>query len=103
AGFASACAPSRGGALPDDTPCATRLPLERPALEPPPPLAAPRSQLAVELALDVAGLRRELERRVPVVLAEARDRPVGTPGEATYRVSRGALDVRLADGALLVS
>ena len=64
------------------------------------PLAAlewPTSTLFVQVAVPAERIIQILERRVPSLLAQAKDREIGAPGKATYQVRRGKPAVR-ADG-----
>jgi hypothetical protein len=83
--------------------CAERLPPEPPKFAAPLERAAPPSDVVLELAADRRRIAREIEQRVPVLLASAKRRPIGTPGEATYRVTRGGFDVRVVGERLVVS
>jgi Domain of unknown function (DUF4403) len=60
------------------------------------------SRVTVQVALDTRRLARELERRVPVVLAHARARGVGAAGVASYVVRRGGFALSLAGNRLVV-
>src|SRR5262245_43784771 len=97
------CGPQKSVASASAEHCAERLSTAPPRFEPPPARASRSSELGLELVADRRRIAREIEQRVPVVLASARRRPVGTPGEATYRVTRGGFDVRLAGDRLVVS
>lgn len=82
--------------------CSARLPGTEPAFTDAPAVQAPESHIAVDVAINTHRLGRELSRRVPVVLAQARDQNVGAPGQATYVVRRGAFHFGVHGDELLV-
>jgi len=82
--------------------CSARLPGSEPAFAEVPAVQAPESHIAVDVAIDTHRLGRELSRHVPVVLAQARDRNVGAPGQATYVVRRGGFHFGISGNNLLV-
>ncbi len=80
-----------------------RLVDETPELPPPNEVPTPTSKLVVGASVDVELIQRELGKRVPVVLATARRKPVGSPGEATYTVRRRGFGVRVVKNRVVVS
>ncbi len=101
--LATGCGPHPSAAHPTGSgTCSARLPASEPAFADAPAVQAPESHIAVNVAIDTHRLGRELSRRVPVVLAEARDQNVGAPGQATYVVKRGGFHFGVHDSDLLV-
>lgn len=80
---------------PIDDHCAVRLEGEAPELPPPPVLTAAESRLAVTAELPTQWLAKQIGKRVPTTLASAKRRDVGTPGEVSYVVTRGAFSFDL--------
>ncbi len=102
-GLVAACGPHAGPAhasAPGQ--CSARLPGTQPDFAEAPAVQAPKSHIAVDVAIDTRRLGRELSSRVPVVLAQARNRNVGAPGQATYVVRRGAFHFGMRGSDLLV-
>ncbi len=103
AALAVACgAGSHGASSTGDGVCSVRLAPTTPAFTDAPVVEAPESRIAVDVRVAVARLKSELSRHVPVVLAQANRRDVGTPGQATYVVRRGDFNVRLDADQLVV-
>lgn len=70
-----------------------------PALELPAALPAPpTSEVWLSIDVPLAVIQREVERHVPRTLAAERDRPIGGPGQVTYRVTRGTPKLRASAG-----
>src|SRR5688572_26842274 len=73
----------------------------RPTL--PGPVAAPwlrAGEAWLSIDVPVTALEAEFERHVPRMLAAEEDRPIGSPGLVTYRVTRDKPRLRAADGRL---
>ncbi len=83
--------------------CSERLPAARVELPPAPATEAPVSRVAVTISAAPRAIAREIERQVPVTLANVRRQPVGAPGEASYRVRRGPFGVALSGERLFVT
>ncbi|MCC6213494.1 MAG: DUF4403 family protein [Polyangiaceae bacterium] len=94
-----------GGGGPERSPRAACVPLpeEVAALRPATPWEPERSRVALDVAVPVAAITGELERRLPRELARGARVPVGAAGEATYRVRRGAFSLAARGGAVTVS
>ncbi len=65
----------------------------RPDIVPPEDLKTPTSHLAIRAQLSEGFINDLLDDHLPRRLAEERDRHVGAPGRATYRVERGRLSL----------
>jgi hypothetical protein len=83
--------------------CSVRLAAAQLPAGDPPELATPRSRLSVEVSAELSAVERELERQVPVSLAGERRRPIGTPGDVSYAVSRGRVTSKLVSDRLVVA
>lgn len=83
--------------------CGARLRPARLSFDAAPEIETPESRLAVDIRVSTTRLARELGARVPRVLAHAERVPVGTPGEASYRVARGDFAVTLSGERLVVA
>jgi hypothetical protein len=75
----------------------------RPTLVPARPFAPPASELPVHVAVATDRIRRELNARVPVVLADVRGQHIGKPGRVSYMVRRSSLRLGLYERRLVVS
>jgi len=64
----------------------------------PPPI----SKLVVTGHVPLSRIADEIAGQVPKVVASGSRKPIGAPGEATYRVTRGGFAVKLAGSALVV-
>jgi hypothetical protein len=74
---------------------------EPPSLPPPHPVPPARSgELWLSIDVPLAVIEREFEKQVPKTLAAEEHRPIGAPGEVTYRVTRGKSKLRATDGRL---
>jgi hypothetical protein len=99
-----ACGPRPGSEAPGRAICDERLsPPVALELPPAPPGETPRSGISIAVTASTKALGRELERHVPVTLADVRRQPVGAPGEASYRVRRGSLGVALQGDRIFVT
>ncbi len=70
---------------------------------PPVAIELPPSELVLGAALEKKQLLDLLAEHIPATLAHEKRRPIGSPGEVTYTVTRGAMDARVNDGALEVT
>lgn len=62
-----------------------------PSFATPPPAHIPGSVIVLHAQLGEEWLNRQLSKHAPLTLAQENDREVGTPGRATYTVTRGAV------------
>lgn len=86
--------------------CATRLPpraggitREGPA---PAPLVVPRSTIVVHAEIPLAGLKPQLETKVPRRVVDERNQDIGVAGRLEVTVDRGAIGLRAEGDALVV-
>ncbi len=97
------CRPDRPGSGHDATgPCTPVEPAPF-GLPDAPELRPPVSRVVLDAKVPTSVLRREIEKQVPVTLATARRQPVGTPGEVSYQVTRGSIQLALEGTELKVS
>jgi len=101
-GLPLACTPhTQGGSAATTGVCRPIPHTERPSLPPPhpvPPMPSGELWLSIDVPLTV--IESEFEKHVPRTLAAEERRPIGAPGEVTYRVTRGKPKLRGADGRL---
>jgi len=100
----TAAAPSPSASTTTSAPklCATTLPSATLPVEPAPPFEPPSSNLVVEARVSVAALTQAVDATLPKTLDSAQRKPIGTPGEITYQVTRGQPALSLKNGALVV-
>lgn len=91
-----ACPSRNRGADGSGEACETRLDDTPLAIAAPDPIELPRSHITVDFEASVTALDREIGRQVPTRLATVRSMDIGAPGEASFTVDRGALNLAVA-------
>src|SRR5690606_37494711 len=103
--LAVACASGvRGSGPVDERPsCSERVDQSKPSGKLASQVPLPSSRIVLTASVDKPQLLREIASHIPETLATAKRRPIGTPGEVSYTVTRGSVDSSIADGAFHVT
>lgn len=101
--------PSGGEATPtpadpgSDATCNATWPAWQPDDKAPDVGPVPESKLVLTGRIPLSRIADEIAGQVPTVVASGRRKPIGAPGRATYRVTRGGFTAKLSGSDLVVS
>lgn len=83
--------------------CARQWNEQRPRFAPAETIELPLSSISVTGEVTKQQLLSQLASQIPGTLAHENRRPIGTPGEVTYTVTRGSMDSTLREGTFAVT
>lgn len=83
--------------------CSERVDQSKPSGKLASQVPLPSSRIVLTASVDKPQLLREIASHIPETLATEKRRPIGTPGEVSYTVTRGSVDSSIADGAFHVT